>query len=118
MCSGLRRDVQRFLAGFSIAQSWNLGSVNWRFDPGILGLEKDTEFTVDFQIEKYADCVAHMDLLLGDRWDVRRIVGTNGYRAVLTLELYVDTNQDLKAGNLHKLWILGKGLRRDRRRDI
>ena len=87
LCASLRRDVQRFLAGFSIAQSWSMGTVDWRHDPGILGLELETEFTVDFHVEKYTHCLSHLDVLLGEGWDVRHIAGTTGYRAVLTLEL-------------------------------
>ena len=88
--------MQRFLSGFSIAQSWTLGTVDWRMDPGILGLEKETAFTVDFHIEKFDCSLSHVDLLLGDCWDVRRIPGTDGYRAVITLEVSVDVNQDIK----------------------
>jgi hypothetical protein len=52
LCSGLRRDVQRFLSGFSIAKTWSLGPVDWRLDPGILGLEAETGFSLDFHAEK------------------------------------------------------------------
>lgn len=97
LCSALRRDVQKFLSGFSIAQSWSLGTVDWRLDPGIFGLERDTEFTLDFHIEKFANKVAHIDLLLGHGWDVKAFAGGSGYRAVLTLELAIDTShQDIK----------------------
>ena len=78
--------------------------MDWRFDPGILGMERATEFVIEFQIEKYVDCVSHLDLLLGERWDVRRTSGNNGYRAILTLEIFVDMDQFLKVG-LVTIWI-------------
>ncbi len=97
LCSGLRRDVQRFLSGFSIAKSWSLGPVDWRLDPGILGLEAETGFSVDFHAEKVAYAVSHLDLLLGDCWDVRQVTNSVGYRAVLTLELGIDpSGQDIQ----------------------
>ena len=41
--------------------------------------------------------VSHLDLLMGDSWDVRLVTGSLGYRAVLTLELGIDPGgQDLQ----------------------
>ena len=42
VASLIRDSVQKFLAGFSLARSVSLGCFDWRFDPGILGLERDT----------------------------------------------------------------------------
>jgi hypothetical protein len=39
--------------------------VDWRLDPGILGLEQETGFALDFHMEKFVDTTAHLDLLLG-----------------------------------------------------
>ena len=44
---------------------WSLGCVNWRLDPGILGLEQETGFALDFHMEKFVNTTAHLDLLLG-----------------------------------------------------
>jgi hypothetical protein len=44
---------------------WSLGCVDWRLDPGILGLEQETGFALDFHMEKFVDTTAHLDLLLG-----------------------------------------------------
>lgn len=88
--------MQRFLSGFSIVHSWTVGAVDWRLDPGILGLERETAFSVDFHIEKFENSVSHLDLLFGDCWDVRCISGTAGYRAIITLDLGVDQNLEIK----------------------
>ena len=97
LCSTLRRDVQSFLSGFSIAKAWSLGPVDWRLDPGIFGLEVETGFSLDFHAEKVAHSISHLDLLLGQSWDVRSVAKSAGYRAVLTLELGIDpTVQDIK----------------------
>merc|ERR1719186_96129 len=37
-----------------------------------------------------------MDLLLGKEWDVRTVSASEGYRIILTMEVMVDTNQELK----------------------
>ena len=39
--------------------------------------------------------MTHMDLLMGDLWDVRSIGGTDGFRIILTMELVVDSYQEL-----------------------
>jgi hypothetical protein len=40
--------------------------VDWRLDPGILGLEQETGFALDFHMEKFVTATAHLDLLLGE----------------------------------------------------
>jgi hypothetical protein len=49
----------------SVVLRWSLGCVDWRLDPGILGLEQETGFALDFHMEKFVDTTAHLDLLLG-----------------------------------------------------
>ena len=95
LCSTIRRDVQRFLSGFSIVHNWTVGAVDWRLDPGILGLERETAFSVDFHIEKFENSVSHLDLLFGDGWDVRCIPDTAGYRAIITLDLGIDQHLNI-----------------------
>ena len=51
--------------------SSSLGCVDWTCDPLILGLERDTDFSMEYRVEKYVDQISHMDLLLGRGWDVR-----------------------------------------------
>ena len=41
------------------------------------------------------DKETNMDLLLGDHWDVWSCVGTDAYRIILTMELVVDSHQEL-----------------------
>ena len=83
----MRKEVQRFLAGFSMSGSASLGSVNWQLDPFILGLERETDFSLEHRIERAVDIVTQFDLLLGKGWDVRTICGSEGYRVVLTVEV-------------------------------
>ena len=47
------------------------------------------------RVERSVDKVTHMDLLMGDLWDVRSIGGTDGFRIILTMELVVDSYQEL-----------------------
>jgi hypothetical protein len=53
------------LTDVSVVLRWSLGCVDWRLDPGILGLEQETGFALDFHMEKFVDTTAHLDLLLG-----------------------------------------------------
>ena len=46
LAASLRREVQRFLGGVGQTLSFNLGPVDWRLDPGILGLERHADFNV------------------------------------------------------------------------
>jgi hypothetical protein len=71
LAAALRRDVQRFLGGFGHTHAGSLGAVDWRLDPGILGLERHTDFSLDYRIEQFVAQTSHMDLLLGRGWDVR-----------------------------------------------
>merc|ERR1719228_1103723 len=93
----IRTSVQGFLAGFSLARSTSLGCVDWRLDPGLLGFERETDFSVEYRVERFAGGVtSHLDLLLGTGWDVREIGGGAGFRVIMTLELAVDINQQLR----------------------
>ena len=73
LCSTLRREVQKFLSGFSMAKTLNLGAIDWNHDAGILGLERDTDFSLNYHVEKFATATSHLDVLLGDGWDVRQV---------------------------------------------
>ena len=92
----LRDSVQRFLGGFSLARTVSLGCVDWRFDPGILGLDRETDYSLEYKVEQYVELSSHLDLILGQEWDVRRICGGEGHRVILTLELRVDTRQQFR----------------------
>eukprot|EP00092_Neocalanus_flemingeri_P036695 GFUD01039950.1.p1 GENE.GFUD01039950.1~~GFUD01039950.1.p1 ORF type:complete len:796 (+),score=194.27 GFUD01039950.1:2045-4432(+) len=93
----IRTSVQRFLAGFSMARSISLGCVDWRLDPGLLGLERETDFSLEYRVERFTGgIVSHLDLLLGKEWDVRKIGGGGGFRVIMTLELTVDINQQIR----------------------
>jgi len=93
----IRSSVQRFLAGFSLARSTSLGCVDWRLDPGLLGLERETDFSLEYRVERFTGGVtSHLDLLLGNGWDVRKVGGGGGFRVIMTLELVVDINQQLR----------------------
>ena len=92
----IRDSVQKFLAGFSMARSVSLGCFDWRFDPGILGLERDTNYSLEYKVEQYVELSSQLDLILGREWDVRRVCSGEGYRVVLTLGLWVDTRQQIK----------------------
>ena len=49
----------------------SLGTVDWRLDPAILGLERLTDFSLDYRIEQFVDKSSHLDRLLGSGWDYR-----------------------------------------------
>ena len=61
-----------------------------QLDPIILGLERDTDFSLEHRIERAVDIITHMDLLMGRGWDVRTICGSEGYRVILTVEVSGD----------------------------
>jgi len=91
----LRSSVQRFLAGFAIAKSSSVCCIDWRHDPSLLGIERDTGYSLEYRLEHFAGGVkSHIDLLLGDRWDVIKVGG--GFRVIVTLEIEVDVNQQLR----------------------
>lgn len=95
LATQIRNSVQKFLAGFSLARSTNIGCVDWRLDPGLLGLERETDFSLEYRVERFAGGImSHLDLLLGKGWDVRKVGG--GFRVIMTLELSVDVNQQIR----------------------
>jgi len=95
LATQIRNSVQKFLAGFSLARRICIGCVDWRLDPGLLGLERETEFSLEYRVERFAGGImSHLDLLLGDGWDVRKVGG--GFRVIMTLELTVDVNQQIR----------------------
>jgi len=101
----IRTSVHKFLAGFSLARSTNIGCVDWRLDPGLLGLERDTDFSLEYRVERYIGGItSHLDLLLGDGWDVMHVGG--GFRVIMTLELVVDINQQIRL-NTHATFCRG-----------
>jgi len=103
----MRKEVQKFLGGFSMSGSSSLGCVDWRLDPAILGLERDTDFCVEYRVERFVEQVSHMDQLMGKEWDVRPLSGTDGYRIILTLEMMVDSSQELVM-KMHATLVSGK----------
>ena len=44
-----RSSVQLFLSGCSLSRSVSLGDVDWRLDPGILGLDRETDYTLEYR---------------------------------------------------------------------
>ena len=48
-------------------------------DPAILGLERDTDFSLEYQVERYVEHTSQMDLLLGKEWDVRYVTSYHGF---------------------------------------
>ena len=44
-----RSSVQLFLSGSSVSRSISLGDVDWRLDPGILGLDRETDYTLEYR---------------------------------------------------------------------
>ena len=46
----MRKQIQSFLSGFSMAGSCSLGCVNWQLDPYILGLERETDFSMEYRL--------------------------------------------------------------------
>jgi len=95
LAASLRREVQRFLGDVGQTFRLNLGPVNWRLDPGILGLDRHADFTLDYKIEDFVDKASHLDFLLGRGWDHRSVQGTDNFRIIITLELCVDLNHEL-----------------------
>ena len=89
LAASLRREVQRFLGGVGQTLGLNLGPVDWRLDPGILGLDRHADFTLvrilnnestafiwsfnlqEYKIEDFVDRASHLDFLLGRGWDHR-----------------------------------------------
>lgn len=59
------------------------------------------------RVERSVDNVSHMDLLMGSQWDVRNLSCTDGYRIILTLELLVDSGQEIIL-KMHATLISGK----------
>jgi len=95
LATQIRSSVQKFLAGFSLARRTCIGCVDWRLDPGLLGLERETDFSLEYRVERFAGGImSHLDLLLGDGWDVRKVGG--GFRVIMTMELTVDVNQQIR----------------------
>lgn len=103
----MRKEVQRFLAGFSMSGSASLGCVNWQLDPAILGLERETDFSLEHRIERAVDIRTQLDLLMGRGWDVKRICGSEGYRVILTVEILVDCGQELLI-KMHATLVTGR----------
>jgi len=91
----MRRGVQKFLGGFSMSENASLGCVDWRMDPDILELDRNSDFCVEYRVEKCVQQDSTMDQIMGNEWDVRTLSGTDGYRIILTLEVMVDSNQEL-----------------------
>jgi len=91
----MRKEAQRFLGGSSTSEISSLGCVDWRLDPDILQLERNNDFCVEYRIEESKEQASTMDLLMGKEWDVRCVSGMAGYRIILTLEVTVDSNQEL-----------------------
>ena len=50
LSSAMRKQIQSFLSGFSMAGSCSLGCVNWQLDPYILGLERETDFSMEYRL--------------------------------------------------------------------
>ena len=63
----MRKEVQKFLGGFSMSDSSSLGCVDWRLDPAII----ETDFSLEYRVEKFVEQVSTMDLLMGKECDVR-----------------------------------------------
>jgi len=103
----MRKEAQKFLGGFSMSGISSLGSVDWKLDPDILQIERNNDFSVEYRIEKSMEQVSTMDLLMGREWDVRSVSGMDGYRIILTLEVTVDSNQELTM-KMHATLMTGK----------
>merc|ERR1719370_682109 len=105
----MRKEAQKFLGGFSMSGISSLGSVDWKLDPDILQIERNNDFSVEYRIEKsmMQEQVSTMDLLMGREWDVRGVSGMDGYRIILTLEVTVDSNQELTM-KMHATLMTGK----------
>ena len=46
----LRGSVQLFLTGSSLSRSVSLGDVDWRLDPGILGLDREADYSLEYRL--------------------------------------------------------------------
>ena len=42
-----------FLSGSSVSRSVSLGDVDWRLDPGILGLDRETDYSLEYRSVEY-----------------------------------------------------------------
>ena len=62
-----------------------LGPVDWRLDTGILGLERETGFSLEYRLEKYVSHSSHLDIILGLGWDVRLALGSKAFRCIIIL---------------------------------
>ena len=49
LSSTMRKQIQTFLSGFSMAGTCSLGCINWQLDPTILGLERETDFSMEYR---------------------------------------------------------------------
>ena len=49
LSSTMRKQLQTFLSGFSMAGTCSLGCINWQLDPTILGLERETDFSMEYR---------------------------------------------------------------------
>ena len=106
----LRNSVQMFLSGSSLSRSVSIGNVDWRLDPGILGLDRETDYSLEYRIEQFAGedhVTSHLDMLLGRGWDVRGVAGGRGYRVIITLEIVIDMKQHLRL-NTHAITCRGE----------
>ena len=50
----IRSSVQHFLSMSTLSHSVSLGQVDWRLDPGILGLDRETDYIMEYRIEQFA----------------------------------------------------------------
>lgn len=111
LASLIRREVQSTLVGFSRENIVSLGLIDWAHDPGILGLELSTQYSLQHRMDDYLDCFSPLDVLLGRGWDVLPVSGCSGFRVVTQLRLEVDINHQFNlrvhaanaSGDLHPL---------------
>lgn len=89
----IRTKVRLCLEGFSSSLSSSLGPCDWCHDPKIFGLERDTGFGIEHQVEANVNQKSRLDFLLGDYWDVMPVAGGSGFRIMLTLMVRVDILQ-------------------------
>ena len=47
LSSQLRASVQLFLSGSALSRTASLGPVDWRLDPGILGLDREADYCLE-----------------------------------------------------------------------
>jgi len=111
----IRNSCQLFLSGQLLSRSLSLGDVDWRHDPGILGLDRESQYSLEYRIEQFAgeeQVTSHLDVLLGDQWDIRKIGESSdnsgvGYRVIITLEIAIDMKQQLRL-NTHAITCRGE----------